>query len=123
VGNALATTKPFVPAGLIAAGVAAVQTAAQVAVIKSQKFDGGGGGATAISAGTGMQRVLATPVGASTLQPSASPAAAAAASGSNMLTADQIASAIAAMPPPIVTVEDINARASEKQKVEVRATI
>jgi hypothetical protein len=126
IGNALATTKPFVPAGLIAAGTAAVTTAAQVAVIKSQKFDGGGGGgggATAITASPAMTRILATPAGAQTLTQNVSPAAAAAGNYANLLSAGDIAKAVAAMPAPIVTVEDINARAAEKQKVEVRATI
>ena len=39
------------------------------------------------------------------------------------LTADDIANALSKMPAPIVTVEDINARAESKRKVEVRATV
>jgi len=42
IGNALATVKPFVPAALIAAGLAAVQGGIQVAAIKAQKFARGG---------------------------------------------------------------------------------
>lgn len=38
IGNALATVKPLVPAGLIAAGLAAVTGGIQVASIKAQKF-------------------------------------------------------------------------------------
>ena len=37
-----AATTPFIPAGIIAAGVAAAMTAAQIAVIKSQSFAKGG---------------------------------------------------------------------------------
>ena len=42
IGNALATVKPLVPAGLIAAGLAALQGGLQVAAIKAQKFASGG---------------------------------------------------------------------------------
>jgi len=42
IGSALATTKPFIPAALIAAGLAAVQGGLQVAAIKAQKFASGG---------------------------------------------------------------------------------
>ena len=41
----------------------------------------------------------------------------------NLLTAQDIANALAKLPPPIVTVEDINARVSAMKKVNVRATI
>lgn len=41
----------------------------------------------------------------------------------NALTAEDISAAIAKLPPPIVTVEDINARTAEGNKIEVRATI
>jgi len=41
----------------------------------------------------------------------------------NLLTAQDIANALAKLPPPIVTVEDINARVSAMKKVTVRATI
>jgi hypothetical protein len=42
VGNALATVKPFIPAGIIAGALAAVQTGLQVATIKAQKYAVGG---------------------------------------------------------------------------------
>jgi hypothetical protein len=41
----------------------------------------------------------------------------------NLLTAEQIALAVSKLPAPIVTVEDINAKTSAVQKVEVRANI
>ena len=41
----------------------------------------------------------------------------------NLLTAQDIANALANLPPPVVTVEDINARVSAMKKVNVRATI
>jgi hypothetical protein len=40
-----------------------------------------------------------------------------------LLTADDIAAAISKMPPPVVTVEDINARVKASQRVEARARI
>jgi len=42
VGNALATTKPLIPAGIIAAALAGLSTGIQIATIKAQKFDVGG---------------------------------------------------------------------------------
>ena len=42
VGNALGTVQPFIPAALIAAGVAAAAGAIQIGIIKSQKFAKGG---------------------------------------------------------------------------------
>lgn len=42
IGNALATTKPFIPAGIIAGALAGLQTGIQVATIKAQKFATGG---------------------------------------------------------------------------------
>jgi len=41
----------------------------------------------------------------------------------NLLTAQDIAKALANLPPPVVTVEDINARVKSTNKVSVRATI
>jgi hypothetical protein len=40
-----------------------------------------------------------------------------------MLSANDIARAMAAMPAPVVTVEDINAKVRAKQKVDVRGNI
>lgn len=42
VGNALATVQPFIPAALIAAGLAAAKGAIELAVIQRQSFAGGG---------------------------------------------------------------------------------
>jgi hypothetical protein len=42
IGNALSTTKPFIPAGIIAGALAGLQTGIQVATIKAQKFATGG---------------------------------------------------------------------------------
>jgi hypothetical protein len=130
IGNALATTKPLVPAGLIAAGIAGVQAGVQVAVIKSQSFDGGGGAgggggaaATAITSAPATSRILATPVGASALSPSQAPAAASAATLGSGLTSESLAGLLANLPRPVVTVEDINARVADVAKVEVRANI
>ena len=126
IGNALATTKPFVPAGLIAGGLAAVQTAAQVAVIKSQQFSGGGSASTSIptSMTPTVQRSFASPVSSSFFtQPQLSQSQLNATGQGEMLTAADIATALSNMPNPIVTVEDINAKTIAKNKVDVRATI
>lgn len=42
IGNALATTQPFIPNGLIAGALAAAQAGAQIAVIRNTKFARGG---------------------------------------------------------------------------------
>jgi hypothetical protein len=61
IGNALATTKPFIPAGIIAGAIAAVQGAIQVAAIKAQKFAGGGkiSGGVPVNTGTVDNRLIA----------------------------------------------------------------
>jgi hypothetical protein len=41
----------------------------------------------------------------------------------NLLTADDIAKALSRMPPPVVTVEDINAKTEQVRRVNVRANI
>jgi len=60
IGNALATTKPFIPAGIIAGGIAAVQGAIQVAAIKAQKFAQGGRitGGVPVDTGTVDNRLI-----------------------------------------------------------------
>jgi len=126
VGNALATTKPFFPAAIIAAGVAAIAAAAQVAVIKSQSFDGGGGGSgtpTAITTSPPAQRATSTPVGSSIINPQLSQGQVNAIPNFNPLTAADIVEIIKNMPAPIVSVQDINKVQANKNKVEVRANI
>ncbi|MDP2400790.1 MAG: hypothetical protein Q8M66_02315, partial [Actinomycetota bacterium] len=42
IGNALATVQPFIPNALIAAGIASINSLAQINLIKAQQFAGGG---------------------------------------------------------------------------------
>jgi hypothetical protein len=97
------------------------------AVRNIMSVDTGGGGSTASSTGSitaspASTRILATPAGASTLAPSAAQQSANITYSSG-LTADAIANAMRNMPAPKVTVEDINAKISEMQQVEVAATV
>jgi len=71
-----------------------------------------------------IQRIFANPVGSSVLtQPAVTQAQINALPNQNLLTAEDIAKAMSKLPSPIVTVEDINAKIKEKQKIEVRAKI
>ncbi len=70
------------------------------------------------------QRAFATPSGASVLtQPQLSQAQLNALPNQNLLTAADIVRAMANMPAPIVTVEDINAKVRSVNKISVRANI
>jgi len=108
-------------AAAIAAGLANVKKI--LAVKSGLPGDTGGGTApTAIASSIPAQRMYAQQVGASIIAPptqtqiNALP-------NQNLLTAADIAAAIAKLPAPIVTVEDINARVASVKKVEVRSTI
>ena len=61
VGNALATTKPFIPFAIIAAALAAIQGGIQVAAIKSAQYARGGKitGGVPINTGTVDNRLIA----------------------------------------------------------------
>lgn len=110
----------------IEAAAVAVATLAQIAVIKSQSIDGGGGGggATAISSSAPAQRAFAQPAGSSVLtQAQLSQPQLNAIPNQNTLTAADIANALKGLPPPVVTVEDINAKVKSVNKVAVRANI
>jgi hypothetical protein len=108
-------------AAVIAAGLV------QVKNILAVKIPGGGGGEsmpTSISASAPVQRMAANPVGSTILtqqqltQPQLN-----AIPNQNPLTADDIAYALSKLPPPVVTVEDINAKTKSVNKVAVRANI
>lgn len=111
-------------ATIILRGLANVKQIASVKV-KGQSSGGAAGISTptAITSSPAANRVLAQPVGAAAYQPSQAPAAATAANLGSGLTLEGITGALANMPRPVVTVEDINARTIQKQKVEVVATI
>ena len=79
---------------------------------------------SSISASVPAQRAFATPVGSSVLtQPKLTQGQINALPAQKSLTAEDIAKAIANLPAPVVTVEDINARLQSVNKVEIRATI
>lgn len=109
---------------IILRGIANVKS-----IVKTNVSGGGAGSApsvgsaTAISSSPAVTHITAPSAGASVLTPSQAPAAALAASQGTGLTADSIAAAIAALPAPRVTVEDINARSADKLQVEVLANI
>jgi hypothetical protein len=122
VTNALATGLPVVK--WIEAAAVAVATLAQIAVIKSQSFDGGGTSApTAITTTPTAQKATSTPVGSSIINPTLSQGQVNAIPNFNPLTAQDIAEIIKNMPSPIVSVQDINKVQANKNKVEVRANI
>jgi hypothetical protein len=111
-------------ASIIAAGLL------QVKNIMAVKIPGGGGGgesqatSTVISGSSSAQRTYATQVGATIFtQPQLSQTQINALPNQNTLTAEDIAIAISKLPAPIVTVEDINAKTAEVNKIEVMATI
>lgn len=126
--RALATYPP--PASYVAMAAAIVAGFAQVKKILSVKSGLPGEGKYSASAPTAMvstapvQRIYAQQAGASYLtQPQLSQSQLNTVSNQQLLTAQDIANAIAKIPAPIVTVEDINAKAAAKTKVDVRATI
>jgi hypothetical protein len=78
----------------------------------------------AITSAPSVQRMYATPSGASIMsQPQLSQSQLNALPNQNLLTAEDIAKAIAALPNPVVSIEDINARTASVRKVAVRANI
>lgn len=79
--------------------------------------------ATAITSAPATRRIFAQPAGVSNFNQSQAPAAANAAGLEAINSAGGIAALIASMPAPVVTVEDINARVAETNKVTVRANI
>jgi hypothetical protein len=102
--------------------------AATTSQIKSNNSASSGGGSqstsTVISGSSSAQRTYATQVGATIFtQPQLSQTQINALPNQNTLTAEDIAIAISKLPAPIVTVEDINAKTAEVNKIEVMATI
>jgi len=128
--KALASYPP--PANYIAMAATIVAGLAQVRKILSVKSglpgDNKGAGSvsapTAIASSPPVQRITAQQVGSTVLtQPTLSQSQVNALPNQNLLTAEDIANAISKMPPPVVTVEDINVRMESVKKVEVRGTI
>ena len=117
-----------VPLGIAAAAVAVAAGLANVKKILSVKSglpgDSGGSAPTSISASAPAQRAFA-PAAQSTLftQPQLSQQQLNALPNQPTLTAEDIAGAVAKLPAPVVTVEDINARTAQSRAVEVRSVI
>jgi hypothetical protein len=111
-------------AAAVAAGIANVK---KILAVKSGLPGDSGGSASMPTAITSMpvaQRVFANQVESSVLtQPQLTQSQLNTFPQQNLLTAEDIANALRNMPAPIVTVEDINAKAASKRKVEVRANI
>jgi gas vesicle protein len=107
---------------IIATGIATVRKI--IAVKVPGKGGGAGAAPTAIATSAPVQRAYAT-AGASTYltAPNLSQTQVNALPNQNPLTAEDIARAVAKLPAPVVTVEDINKKSAEVKKVEVRATI
>ena len=116
--------------GIAAAAAAVVAGLANVKKILAVKSglpgDAGGGGSapTSISSSVPAQRTFATAVGSSFVtQPQLTQQQINALPAQPMITAEELAAAVAKLPAPIVSVEDINARSAEVQKVEVRGIV
>lgn len=109
-------------AGIIIRGLANVK---QILSVKMGTTPGGYSSVpTSISGSIPAQRAFAQPVGASLFtQPQLTQQQINALPVQPTLTADDIARAVAKIPAPIVTVEDINAKARSMTKVEVRGNI
>ena len=117
--------KSIAAATAVAAGIASVKKI--VSTKSGLPGDSGGGGGqvpTAISASAPAVRSYAGAVGSSVLNtPQLNQQQINALPNQNILTAADLAAAFGKMPPPVVTVEDINARVETAKKVEVRGTI
>jgi len=118
-----------IAAGIVAAAAAVAVGIANVKKIMAVKTPGKSGGSagsvpSAISASQPAQRSFAQSTGSSYVtQPQLTQAQVNALPNQNNLSADDIANAVAKLPPPIVTVEDINAKTEGVKKIEVMATV
>jgi len=126
---AMAGIPPAPVWGIVAAATAVMAGIANVKKILEVKSglpgdSGGGSVPTAISSSAPAMRTFASSAGSTVLtQQNLSQTQLNALPNQNLLTAEDIAAAVAKIPAPIVTVEDINAKTKEVQKVSVRATI
>ncbi len=122
---------PIVGPGLaaLAATTATLRGIASVKKILSVKSglpgdSGGGSVPTAISSTPVAQRTFATGLPSSAItQPQMTQAQLNAAPQQQFVSAQEIANAISNLPPPVVTVEDINAKVKSMNKVNVRGII
>jgi hypothetical protein len=120
-------TIPSVALRFVAAASVILNGLANIREILAVKVPGGGGSAampTSISSSAPANKVMAAPVGSTILnQTQLTQSQLNAIPNQNLLTADDIARALAKLPAPVVTVEDINARQKSVAKVVVRANI
>lgn len=126
--KALATYPPpmsyIAMAASIATGIANVKKILEVKSGLPGDTGGGGSIPTAISASAPAQRAFAPSTGTTFFnQPQLSQEQLNTLPNQQLLTAEDITAAIAKMPAPVVTVEDINAKTAAVKKVNVRATI
>jgi hypothetical protein len=120
-----------VPLGLIAAAAAVaagIANVKKILAVKLPKGSGGGGGTSGMSASTSSMgstaaRVTAKPIGATTLTPIQSAQSVTATKENADATGKAVGDAVQKIPRPVVTVEDINAKTDQKNKVEVEANV
>jgi len=109
---------------VIATGLATVKNILKVDTGGSTSAPSGSSVPTTISQSSTAQRALAQPTGPNILtQGNLSQTQLNALPQQGGITTENLVEALKAMKPPIVTVEDINARTAEKTKVEVRGTV
>jgi hypothetical protein len=128
---ALAQARAMIPINInrvaAALDIAAIVASTITGLAKSSGGGGSGGGGNepnTITSTPAAHTAFATPVGSSFInQPQLLQGQLNAIPNQNMLTAKDIAYELSKLPPPIVTVEDINAKTQSVKKVEVRANI
>jgi len=124
--KALATyPPPFSYIAMAAAIVAGLETIANIVKVKVPSKDSTD--SSSMPSSLSVQHITASPAGTSILQPQMSQQQLNAIPNTGLLSAADIAAAIAKefskMKPPVVTVEDINAKIKSVNKVVVRANI
>jgi hypothetical protein len=124
--KALATyPPPFSYIAMAAAIVAGLETVANIVKVKVPSKDSTD--SSSMPSSLSVQHITASPAGTSILQPQMSQQQLNAIPNTGLLSAADIAAAIAKefskMKPPVVTVEDINAKIKAVNKVVVRANI
>ncbi len=82
-----------------------------------------GSTSTSISSGAAQTRITAQAAGTTVLNKNTTPVTANESTAVNQFTPEDFANAASNLPRPIVTVEDINAKVKETDKVSVRATV
>jgi hypothetical protein len=137
VAASKALTDPTIPSTILRIAMMATAIATGLMTVKKiveVKVPGKGGGGeavasswtppTSLTASSAAQRAFAPSVGSTLLtQLQLSQGQVNALPNQGIITAEQLAAAVAKLPAPIVTVEDINARTAASRKVEVRGNV